>query len=41
MFKTHAWGPPMFSWLNEKRTDSLGTGIDAMGISAGYQLVAH
>lgn len=31
----------MFSWLNEKRTNSFGTGFDAVGFSAQYQLVAH
>lgn len=41
MLKMHAWGLPMFSRLNEKRTDSLGTGADAVGFSAGYQLMAH
>lgn len=30
----------MFSWPNEKRTDSLGNGSDTVGVSAGYQLVA-
>lgn len=31
----------MLSWLNERRTDSPGTGTDTVGLSVGHQLVAR